>query len=83
MITDLATKRIQALSQWQTFLGVPTNKMTAKINWYGGRKCAENYNKGHNKFIFKSAISSLVISNRNCFRVPFDKIDSVYFIWKI
>jgi len=34
MITDLLTKRIQALSQWQTFLGVFTYKMAAKINWH-------------------------------------------------
>ena len=29
---------------------------------------------------FKPAISILVISNRNSFRVPFDKIASVYFV---
>ena len=47
------------------------------------RKCAENYNKWHSKF-FKTAISILVISNRNRFRVLFDKITSVYvyFTWK-
>ena len=43
------------------------------------RKCAENYNKWHNKY-FKNAMS---ISNHNSFRVLFDKIDSVYFISKI
>jgi len=32
MITDLLTKRIQALSQRQTFLGVFSYKMSAKIN---------------------------------------------------
>jgi len=50
---------------------------------YRERKCAENYNKWHNKFIFLNAISILVISNHNSFRVPFDKIAFVYFIWKI
>jgi len=35
VITDLPTKRIWALSsQWQTFLGVFTYKMVAKINWH-------------------------------------------------
>ena len=34
MITDLLTKRIQALSQWQTFLRVFTYKMAPKINWH-------------------------------------------------
>jgi len=32
---------------------------------------------------FPTAISILVISNHNSFRVLFDKNDSVYFIWKI
>ena len=47
------------------------------------QKCAENYNKQHNKFIFKTAVSILLISNRNIFRVLCDKTVSVYFIWKI
>ena len=34
MITDLPTQRIWALSQWQTFPGVFTYKMAAKINWH-------------------------------------------------
>jgi len=42
--------------------------------------CADNCNK----FIFKIAISILVISNHNSFRVLlFDKIVSVYFISEI
>ena len=32
MITDLPTKCIQVLSQWQTFLRVFVYKMAAKIN---------------------------------------------------
>ena len=32
---------------------------------------------------FKSAINILVVSNHNSFRALFDKIASVYFIWKI
>ena len=32
---------------------------------------------------FKTTIGILVISNRNSFRALFDKIASVYFIWKI
>ena len=48
------------------------------------QKCAENYCKWHNKiYLFKLQSSILVISNRNSFRVPFDKIASVYFIWKL
>ena len=33
--------------------------------------------------VFKTAISILVISNHNSFRVLFGKMASVYFIWKI
>ena len=33
--------------------------------------------------LFKVAISILLVSNHNSFRVMFDKIASVYFIWKI
>jgi len=46
------------------------------------RKCVDNYkfNKGHNEFIFKTAVSILVTSNHNSFQVLFDKIASVYFI---
>ena len=36
------------------------------------RKCAENYNKLHNIFLLNCAISILVISNHNSFRVLFD-----------
>jgi len=32
-----------------------------------GRKCAEYYNEYHNKFIFNTAISILLISNHNSF----------------
>ena len=46
------------------------------------RKCAEDYNNTITLF-FKTAISILVISNHNSFRVLFDKIASVYFIWKM
>jgi len=48
------------------------------------RKCVDNYifNKGHNEFIFKTAVSILVTSIHNSFQVLFDKIASVYFIWK-
>jgi len=46
------------------------------------RQCAENYNKQHSKFLFKTAISILVISNDNSFHVLFDKITSVYFVQK-
>ena len=48
----------------------------------GERKCAENYNKYRNRFLFLTAISILVNSNHNSFRVLFDRIASVYFILK-
>ena len=32
------------------------------------RKCAENYNNWHDKFIFKTAVSIVVISNYNSFK---------------
>jgi len=47
---------------------------------YKERKCDENYNKRHNKFIFYTAINILVISNHNGFRVLYDKIASVRYI---
>jgi len=47
------------------------------------QKRAENYNKWHNKFIFLTEISILRISNHNSFRVLFDNIASVCFVWKI
>jgi len=47
------------------------------------RQCVEHCNTQHNKCISLPATSILVISNRNSFRVPFDKIASVYFIWKL
>jgi len=43
---------------------------------------SNNFIKRHNKFIFKTPISILVISNHNSFRVPFDKIAFVHFLWK-
>ena len=43
---------------------------------------AENYSKRHNTFIFKTAISISVISNRNSFRVLFDRIASVHLFEK-
>ena len=42
------------------------------IRNYSERKCAKNYNKSHNKFIFQTALNILVISNHNSFRVLFD-----------
>ena len=47
------------------------------------RKCAEIITNDTISLLFKSAISILVISNHNSFRVLFDKIASVYFISKI
>jgi len=34
MVTSLATKRISAISQWQTFLKSFTHKMTVKASWH-------------------------------------------------
>jgi len=60
----------------------PWLQSKSKKHTYRERKCAENYNKWHNKLIFKTAISILLISNHNSFLVLFDKTASVYFIWK-
>jgi len=60
--------------------GAAPGMNTALQGYNVERKCAENDNKRHNKFIFLTAISILVISSRNSFRVLFDKIVSVYFI---
>ena len=56
---------------------------TIRLADYRERKCAENYNKWHNKSTFKTAVSISLISNHNSFRVLFDKIDSGYFVWKL
>ena len=57
--------------------------MKLKEGLYREQKCAENYNKQHNKFIILTAISILLISNRKNFRVLFEKNAYVYFNWKI
>jgi len=44
------------------------------------RKCAKIVVNNTKKLFFKTAIGILLISNRNSFRVLFDKIASVYFI---
>ena len=47
-------------------------------------KKPENYSKWQNKLIFYTAASMSLVSNHiSCFRVLFDKIASIYFIWKI
>jgi len=46
------------------------------------RNRAENYNKWHNEFLFLTANSILVTSNHNSFRVLFDNVASVFYIWK-
>ena len=50
---------------------------------YRERKCAKNYNKWHNKFIFLSCNQHFGNSKPWQFRVLFDKIASVYFFWEI
>ena len=62
-------------------LGLVSHSYSASA--YRKRKCAENYNKWHHKVIFLTATSIMVISNDHSFRVPFDKIASAYFIWKM
>jgi len=57
-----------------------TNLRRAMVMTHREQKCAENYNKRQSKYILKTAISILVISNHNSFRVLYDEIASVYFI---
>ena len=55
-----------------------------RIRWYRERKHAVNYNEQQNKFIFKTAVSILMISNHNSFRVLSDEnCFRIYFIWKV
>jgi len=75
--------------------GPPAVQQSIDISWQPGpqqqtsatanreRKCAANYNKQHNKFIFQTAVSILVIYNHDSFRVLFDKIAFACFITKI
>ena len=51
-----------------------------RLRDYRERKCAENYINNTINLCFKTAISSLLISNHNSFRVLFHKIALVYFI---
>jgi len=48
-----------------------TDKPPDSVHRYRERKCAENYNKWHNKFIFLTAMSILVISNHSSTRLLF------------
>jgi len=60
-----------------------SHKVSGSTRPKGTKVCAENYMINLNNTInlfFKTAISILVISNHNSFRVFFDKIASVYFI---
>jgi len=57
--------------------------MAAKTTWIGNKSVPDIIINRHNKFIFKTAISILVISNQNSFRVLFDKIASAYFTRKL
>ena len=60
----------------------PTRWPRPSISRNRERKCTENYNKRRNKFIFKTAIGSLVISNHNGSRVLFYKTASEYLFEK-
>jgi len=75
LIINLPTKDIRVTNISKSF----TYKMAAETSWhrYGTklRHCHPMY-----KFIFQNAISILVISDHNSFRVLFDKIASVYYI---
>jgi len=59
------------------------NRVNWLVDWRIGNESVPNIiiNDTINLF-FKTAVSILVVSNHNSFRVLFDKIASVYFIWK-
>ena len=54
-----------------------------QMQWPIGNESMAKIIINDTKICFKTAISILLISNDNSFRVLFDKIASVYFIWKI
>ena len=70
-------------------------RQTIDYNWrYQGRKLHLQIHIGNESvpkviindtvnLFSKTAISILLISNHDSFRVPFDKIASVYFIWQL
>ena len=63
---------------------ISTGGSPSPASEWGPRKAAKNYNKWHDKSIFFSrAISIMLISNHNSFRMLFSIIASIYFIWKI
>jgi len=74
-------KSLKSVSFWQSYS--KHKRWTFWDTVHRERKCAENYNKWHNKVIFLTAISILVISNHDSFRLLFGKIASVCLIWKI
>jgi len=58
--------------------------LVCKYTWIGNERMPKISSKWLSKFIFKlQSCSILLISNHDSFRVVFDKIASVYFIWKI
>ena len=84
---SISTATVEILPTWPSAVyfttpELPVNRDHPSLS-HRERKCAENYNKRQNKFILKSAISILLISNHNSFRVLFHKIASVCFIWKV
>ena len=76
MITDLPTKRIWPLSQWQIFLRVFTYKTAAKINWhrYGTKfrhcypmyTCVQNWLRINHQPHYFLYIVSIVLDYNYC-----------------
>ena len=79
---DIMVTRSDVLHKILSDFATPTRWPRPSISRNRERKCTENYNKRHNKFIFKTAIGSLVISNHNGSRVLFDKTASEYLFEK-
>ena len=84
--TIIITTRSGVITYWFVIWRAPTDPpnpiwLTASSI---GSECVQKItiNNTINLVFFKIAISILLISNHNSFRVLFDKIASVYFIWK-
>jgi len=64
MITNLSTKHIEVLSQWQTFLGVLPTRWQQKINWHWMERLLC---RCHPMYMYRcTGLSSRVVSASNC-----------------
>jgi len=77
-----ASALVYSTSRGPSASRVSTQQSYDETNTIGNERLPKIILSNTRSLFFSTAISILVISNHNSFRVPFDKIASVYFIWK-